>query len=172
MRCDGCANWTVAKKTIYESGDEVETFRAPEGKGHCEALGLDTDPDFGCAKFSEPTEPHGGAGVTHISRKEGAPWQHWTMIPCPDCGGAGSSNDRPDDRCAGTGNVRLYDDGFIGDERTRKHPKEIASPAARPKCQGCGGDVDPAWVACPACGHCLIEPPAETEVVANQFPTA
>jgi len=165
MRCDGCKNWTLASQTIYEDGSRIETFRAPEGRGHCEVLKIDTTPDFGCTKH-DPAQD--GFSHVFVSQKGGAPWQHWTMIPCPDCGGAGSSNDRPDDRCVGTGKVRLYDDGFVGDERTRRHPKESAV-AAKPKCAACSREIDPEWVACPYCGH-RREPPAKPEVIADQFP--
>jgi hypothetical protein len=159
-QCDGCLKWTVARQTLYADGSKVDTFRAPEGKGHCEALDIDTTPDFGCTKHE--AAPEGFAHV-YVSQKGGAPWQHWTMIACPDCSGAGSSNDRPDDRCAGTGKVRRYDDGFIGDERTRMHPKE-RELAGGPKCGSCGRAMDAGWVACPSCGW-KIEKPAEPEVI-------
>jgi len=164
MSCEGCGHWIVVKKTIYDDGNEIETFRAGDGEGHCEALNIDTSHDFHCAKFGE------GEGQTRVTRKTGMPWTNWMMIDCPDCKGAGSSGDRPDDRCAGTGKVRLYDDGFIGDERTRVHPKEQAV-SAKPKCPGCGRDVDRDWVACPACGR-RLEAPAKPEVISEPFPAA
>lgn len=163
MRCDGCARWTTARETLYEDGSRVETFRAPEGKGRCEVLEIDTTPDFGCTKHEQAPD---GFSHVHATQKSGVPWQHWTMIPCPDCKGAGSSNDRPDDRCAGTGQVRLYDDGFIGDERTRMHPRE--REIVKPKCGGCGAGMEPGWVACPACGW-KPELPAAVEVIAENL---
>lgn len=147
MSCQGCAKWIMARVTAYEDGSTITTFKAPDGLGHCEALGIDTAPDFHCAKFEEA-----GPGLSHaiVTQKPGAPWQHWVMIACPDCGGKGSQNDRKDDRCAGTGSVRKYDDGYIGDERTRRHPMESQ---AKPKCVACGQEVEAIWKACPACGH-------------------
>jgi hypothetical protein len=36
-------------------------------------------------------------------------------------------------RCVGTGGVRYYDDGYVGEEATRRHPKEPAiEPAVDP----------------------------------------
>lgn len=162
--CATCARWIVRRRTIYGDGSIMETFRAPEGKGFCERLNIETEGAFYCNRF----ESDGGRSRDpHIidEQKPGAPWQHWTMIPCPDCAGAGSSNDRPDDRCAGTGKVRLYDDGHVGDERTRRHPKEVAA-GARPRCANCDAEVDPTWKACPTCGH-RLEAPASVEVVSG-----
>lgn len=159
MRCDGCARWITGRNTVYDDGSTVDNFNAPDGKGFCEKLLIETVPDFGCTAFSE--------GTAHIvvSRKVGAPWQHWTMGPCPDCGGKGNAGDSGCHRCTGTGKVRHYDDGHVGEERTRMHPKErAAGPVAKPKCGLCGHEVEPAWVACPTCGT-RREAPAETQVI-------
>lgn len=162
MPCSECAHWVMQRKTVYDDGSEVVTFQAPEGKGHCEELNLDTTPEFFCGAL----KPDLDSKTIRISRKAGAPWQHWTMIPCPQCSGKGNAGDGACDRCAGTSNVRRYDDGFVGDERTRIHPKERELGAvAKPSCSSCGREVDRAWVACPFCGHRIFEPPAKTEVV-------
>jgi predicted amidophosphoribosyltransferase len=79
------------------------------------------------------------------------------MGPCPNCTGKGNQGDGACDRCTGTGNVRYYEDGFVGEERSRMHPKE-KELAAKPKCVGCGREVDPVWVACPICGQKLDAP--------------
>lgn len=156
--CRDCAHWTTRRETLYENGERIVTFEAPEGQGKCSVLSMITAPDFGCNKFmaAQASSSH-----VEISQKDGAPWQHWKMIPCPDCAGAGSSNDRPDDRCAGTGQVRLYDDGHVGDERTRVHPRERPPKIS---CASCGAALESGWKACPACGH-RAETPAATEQV-------
>jgi len=52
------------------------------------------------------------------------------MVPCPECTGIdmkqiyASPVGNRGHRCAGTGLVRLYDDGYVGDEQTRMHPKQ------------------------------------------------
>ena len=117
MRCDECEHWTLSRQTHYEDGSAIATFTAPSGKGHCDLLNLDTAPEFGCTSFR--------ASNIHvvITHKAGAPWQHFKMGPCPDCSGAGSSGSACH-RCAGTGIVRYYDDGFVGEEQHRLHPKE------------------------------------------------
>lgn len=115
--CAGCANWITKRETVYEDGSRIVTYAAPdETAARCELLKIDTASNFGCNSFA-PGEH------TVVTEKTGAPWQHWKMGPCPNCQGAGSSGGACH-RCAGTGNVRFYDDGYIGEEQTRKHPKE------------------------------------------------
>ena len=88
------------------------------------------------------------------------------MGPCPDCTDSpGCQNGRGCHRCAGTGNVRFYDDGYIGEERTRLHPKEKKG-AANPKCHSCSREVAPGWKNCPHCGL-KLEPPAEIELISD-----
>ena len=157
QNCAGCAHWIVANKTIYESGDEVVHYQALPGLGGCKVLDIETKDDFGCNKFE--------AGDAHVvtTEKAGAPWQYSRSGPCPDCAAKGNANDGACHRCAGTGQVRHYDDGYVGEERTRLHPKE-RELAAKPKCQACGQEVDPAWKACPACGH-KLDAAAPVEIV-------
>lgn len=159
-RCDWCAKWVVRRETRYEDGSTVVNFQAPEGKGHCELLNIDTAPEFGCAGYAPGSEGYSGV---EVSQKTGAPWQYSHAGPCPDCNGKGNSGDTGCHRCAGTGKVRHYDDGYVGEERTRLHPKERAH-AEGPKCRGCGAPVMAEWIACPKCGA-RTEAPAETEVV-------
>jgi len=163
MPCNSCAHWIRARKTIYESGDEVFNFQAPEGKGHCDAIDLDTDPEFGCTKFDAEKPYLGVDDQPHVivAHKSGAPWHYSVSGPCPDCAGKGNAGDTGCHRCAGTGKVRYYDDGYIGEERTRLHPKE-REQAGKPKCADCGREVERAWKVCPACGHKLdAESPIE-----------
>lgn len=148
--CSSCGNWITRRVTAYDDGSEVENFRAPDGKGHCEVLNIDTAPEFGCNSHVA------GDGHVIIAKKTGAPWQSWHMGPCPDCSAKGNAGEGACDRCTGTGNVRYYDDGFVGEEKTRMHPKEKDAKAyTGPKCLGCGRDVEPEWVSCPRCGHKL-----------------
>lgn len=150
----------------------VDTFRATEGKGRCGVLDVDTTPEFGCKSFSQAMAADNiqddptGTGFKHTltTHKSGAPWQYSRADRCPDCSGKGNAGDGSCDRCQGTGKVRYYDDGFIGEERTRLHPKE-REMAAPPKCVGCGREMNREWVACPACGH-RREMPAVPEIVA------
>ena len=118
MQCDECEHWIITRETHYEDGSVVVNKRAPVGKGTCDILNVDTEADFGCTKFS-------ASGIhSVIFYKAGAPWQHHVMVPCPDCAGAGSNNSTACMRCTGTAKVRRYDDGHVGEERTRQHPKE------------------------------------------------
>jgi hypothetical protein len=151
MRCDGCSSWHTLRKTVYKDGSEVVNWQAPDANtGKCVVLGLDTSADFGCAKFSP--------GTTHviIDKKFGTPWQHWRMIECPECKGHPGDHGGGRCRCAGTGLVRRYDDGYVGEEHTRLHPEErkrVASgEVAALVCQGCKKSLDPHWVICPYCG--------------------
>ncbi len=144
--CQSCDHWTLARITEYADGTKVEAFRAPAGKGHCEELSIDTSPNFGCLSHCHADHAH-----VFITQKDGAPWQHWKMGPCPDCKARGNENDGACHRCAGTSKVRHYEDGYVGEERTRLHPKERES-AAKPKCLTCSREVEPDWMACPKCG--------------------
>jgi hypothetical protein len=162
MTCETCTHWVTIRKTVYGDGSEVETFQASTGKGRCEKLDIDTLPEFGCISFQDEGPDH---HPWRISHKPGVPWQYWTMGNCPDCNSKGNSGDGACHRCAGTGKVRYYEDGYIGEERTRLHPKERET-APKPKCGGCSKDVDIGWVACPFCGH-KLEPVAPVETVSG-----
>jgi hypothetical protein len=118
--CQDCGNWLLERKTTYDDGSEIVTYEAPEGKGNCQILKTDTLPDFGSNSFEY------GNHIETIN-KSGAPWQHWHFDTCPTCNGRGNSGDinvRQCDQCWGTGRVRYYDDGFIGDEKIQLHPNE------------------------------------------------
>lgn len=155
MKCDDCERWIICRKNVYDDGSEIVTLQSPSGKGHCDALDIETDFSFGCNRFSK-----GGEHVD-ITRKTGSPWRHFIMIPCPDCAGKGDGG--RGHRCAGTGLVRLYDDGYIGDEQTRMHPKEKPQPL---KCMQCGEPVNPDWIACPKCAT-KIAKVSETKIVSD-----
>lgn len=116
MRCALCGHWTTSCVNQYENGEELVTYAAPADKGMCSVLNTETPSNFGCVQFEEGSHKE-------ITFKTGEPWQHFVMIPCPDCRGKGSEY-AACNRCAGTALVRKYDDGFIGEERTRMHPKE------------------------------------------------
>ena len=154
--CADCKNWILQRKTLYEDGSEIINHQPPNGNGHCEVLKVDTAPDFGCNKFE--------AGDEHyeiLARKSGAPWHHHYRGPCPDCKGRGSNETAMCRRCCGCGLVEYYDDGYIGEEATRRHPNEqqkgIVPPT--PTCPNCAKTVERSWVGCPFCGHRLISPP-------------
>jgi hypothetical protein len=118
MNCSSCGKWILQRKTVYEDGSEVVNYEATSGKGHCQVLSLDTPPDFGCLSFEA------GDHVV-VTSKPGSPWHHWHHATCPDCAGRGSSvEDGVCQRCVGTGRVRHYDDGHVGDEKTQCHPNE------------------------------------------------
>lgn len=160
MSCERCAHWIVASVTKYGDGTVIENSRCPDGKGKCDTLTIETPAGFHCSSFLE--------GDDHVVTqfKSGAPWQNFSMGHCPDCRGNGSHNVelRPAcNRCAGTAQVRYYDDGFVGEERTRLHPKEIAKP---PQCGGCQRTVEKEWKRCPWCGGSLY-PESSTQVVTD-----
>lgn len=160
-RCASCLRWVIERRTLYEDGSKVVNFKATEGRGRCELLGIETLPEFGCTSHL-PAEGSAWSGV-FVLQKRGAPWQYSEAGPCPDCKGEGNSTGTACHRCAGTGKVRHYEDGHIGEERTRLHPKEKAH-AAPAACPSCGKEVRSEWVACPSCGA-RLEAPAKTEVI-------
>lgn len=158
-KCENCQHWIIKRGIVYSDGSEIVRWTSQDGEGHCDSIDIVTKADFGCNRFLE--NQFGDTGQVEVIRKIGAPWQHFVMIPCPDCEGKGDGT--RGHRCAGTGLVRLYDDGYIGDEQTRMHPKE-KEHAPPPVCRGCGGGVTIGWKHCPACGISLLAP-AETEVI-------
>lgn len=117
MRCGDCQRWLTERAIVYGDGSRVAGYQAPAGKGMCDHLNQETPEDFGCLAFAE------GAEHTVVETKEGPPWAYWVMIPCPNCMGRGS-DESACHRCAGTGKVRKYDDGYVGEEQTRLHPRE------------------------------------------------
>lgn len=124
--CKECAKWTIKRARIYGDGTSKTTFRAQLGKGLCTVLEVETAPEFGCNQFV-------ASGWDHIETSTimGNPWEFFHMDKCPDCQGRGSGlQGGACHRCAGTGKVRFYEDGFIGEEQTRRHPKEPETPVA------------------------------------------
>jgi len=117
MKCQDCGNWLLVKKTIYSGGPEIINWSAPEGRGHCKVLDVDTAPEFGCLSFIAGEH-------LEITLKDGEPWQHSHWGKCPECNGSGATTYSGCGRCVGTGRVLYYDDGYIGEERYRMHPKE------------------------------------------------
>ena len=162
MQCSECRKWLCQRVTDYEDGSRIVNHQSPEGKGLCEVLGIETSVDFGCLKFEE-----GHGHVEVIGIKKGSPWHHSRWGTCPDCGGAGWGCRR----CAGTGRVLYYDDGYVGEEQTRRHPNEVkmGSPP-KPECMQCSADIDPNWMACPYCGTKIDKP--ETIRVDDELLTA
>jgi hypothetical protein len=172
MRCDACKNWTTARVMRYGDGSEIANWRAPEGKGECSVLSINTLAEFGCTSFAEiPVSAIPTIAVPHVvsNWKNGAPWQHWKDGPCPDCRGTGNTGGPfggACNRCAGRSTVRYYEDGFIGTNQTLYHPKEKEQEAQVPlKCRHCDKPVNIEWLACPFCAMRLEEPVAETEYV-------
>ena len=122
--CQRCKHWVKQKRRVYGDGTTTVLFEpADAAKGLCQQLNMETAPDFGCNKYEFcDTWDH-----VKTDKVDGEPWQYWKMGPCPDCRGRGCHDryERPAcHRCAGTGNVRYYEDGFVGDEQYRRHPKE------------------------------------------------
>lgn len=116
--CTNCAKWVVSRERHYGDGTKQTYFTSPDGKGYCKVLKIDTTADFGCLKFAESAWNH-----IEVTAIDGAPWEHWTNVACPDCNGVGSANDRACRRCSGTAKVRRYDDGYVADA-TWDHPLE------------------------------------------------
>jgi hypothetical protein len=98
-------------------------------------------------------------GHEHIEimgSKSGSPWHHSHYITCPDCKGIGIIGEGSCERCCRTGRCLLYDDGYIGEEKTRRHPNEAAvGPPPQPTCPKCAQNIVLDWVACPHCGQYL-----------------
>lgn len=120
--CQSCKQWIVRLRRLYSDGTTVAQFEMTDGNGHCQFLDKETGPDFGCNKYiAAPDFDH---VITDVV--EGMPWEHFKMGKCPECDGRGSGLEGGAcSRCTGTGNVRYYDDGYIGEERTRMHPAEV-----------------------------------------------
>lgn len=123
MPCKTCSHWILKRSRRYADGTEKVHFWVTGGNGLCTRLQRETGPAFFCADFTDD----GTFDHIEIENVAGESWQNWKMGKCPDCCGRGcgeGDNASACYRCAGTGNVRFYDDGFVGDERTRRHPKE------------------------------------------------
>ena len=153
MKCSDCRHWLTARVTDYEDGTRIFNLQCPDGTGQCLQLKIDTPTDFGCNKFEE--------GHDHIevnAKKPGSPWHHSHYIDCPDCKATGLIDDAACARCCRTGRCLLYDDGFLGEEKTRRHPNEAKiGPPPKPTCPTCNSDVDIKWKACPFCGNKLLD---------------
>lgn len=127
--CDKCATWLIKRERVYVGdGTRIQSMTATGDHGLCIPLNMPTSPTFGCNKFTPCAD-----GWDHVEREEinGAQWQYFKMINCPDCDGRGSGKGEAAGicyRCQGLGKVRQYDDGYIGEERTRRHPKEPVTP--------------------------------------------
>lgn len=150
MNCSECRFWLQMRVTDYADGTRIINHESPEGMGKCEKVGIETVADFGCNRF--------GPGTDHVeimATKTGSPWHHSHYDKCPDCKGRGipEGAEGPCARCCGTAKVLHYDDGYVGEERTRRHPnEEQIGPAPKPTCPGCTAITEPQWFACPHCG--------------------
>jgi|SRR6516162_2406076 hypothetical protein len=167
--CCSCSRWKVARTRIYGNGESFDDWRAELGKGRCTLLAVLTKESFGCNEYCEGAEP-----VIIEHRPEQQPWHHCWAGTCPDCEGKASWGVETSPgfmtttvcgRCCGTGKVRHYGDGYIGEEKTRRHPKQGPE---HPPCPKCSNPIrDYRWGNCPQCGH-KLEPPAATEVIEDQ----
>jgi len=169
--CENCKHWLCAVDVTYDDGSVVSSGKVlvaqrliqlhkhPSGLGHCEKLDREFPADFGCGYFIEDSWDH-----TEHYRKNGEPWQHSRNDTCPECNGVGHGCGR----CVGIGKVRFYDDGFVGEEKTRLHPREKKILEEKgsliPKCIQCGKDLDIQWVSCPYCGA-RTNKPSPLEVI-------
>jgi hypothetical protein len=154
MQCSDCRKWLTQRVTDYEDGSRVVNFQAPDGKGQCEVLKIDTPAAFGCNQFE--------AGHDHIEiigKKTGSPWHHSRRIACPNCAGSGVIGMDSCDKCQRGGFVSIYDDGYIAEEKTRRHPNEIVNgPPPPPQCPSCSNKIEISWKACPFCGMRFPDP--------------
>ena len=165
MTCSTCSKWFVLRETKYANGETIVNWSAPEGTGQCRVLNVDTPHHFECNQYTL------GSPIIETTFKTGSPWHHAVHGPCPDCKGRGlTADDKRDDRCCGTGIVLHYDDGYIGENRTKMHPKEKefgkrhAEPT--PTCLNCHKSIELTWLACPYCGTRLkAEKPEIAEVL-------
>ena len=154
LRCSTCAKWLLRKETSYGNGETIVNWSDPDGKGQCSFLNINTVPDFGCNQYEV------GGPIIEKHFKEGEPWHYWRLDKCPECHGLGTGgpSGRVDNRCCGTGLVMYFDDGYIGDNMTKMHPKEkVKRPDPVFSCFNCHKPADAAWIACPYCGTNLKE---------------
>lgn len=186
-QCRTCKHWLIRQENNYENGETIVKWSAPEGKGKCQILNMITDPDFGCIKYGK------GGPFVKSRYKIGEPWHYSVGGPCPDCKhpycgypnctsercpgpehchGRGTVTGGQDDRCVGTGLVSYYDDGYIGENKTKKHPKELQGflrpGTAAPSCMNCKFEINERWNICPNCGKSLKEPMSNTELIGDK----
>jgi hypothetical protein len=162
--CKDCRLWLTMRVTDYEDGTRIANLQSPEGKGHCEVLKIETDSEFGCNRYEE-----GHEHIEIMAKKTGSPWHHSHRDACPECKKTpGMVDTSVCGRCCGTGQVLHYDDGFVGEEKTRRHPNEaVIGPPPAPTCPGCSRAIEITWVSCPWCGTKL--PPAEKPIRTTEF---
>lgn len=152
--CKDCRKWLCRRVTDYEDGSRIINHESPPGKGLCDVLAIETGAHFGCNQFEAGTEH-----IEIMGRKSGSPWHHSRRDTCPDCKGIGIIGEEACRRCARTGSVLYYDDGYIGEEQTRRHPNEtINGPPPKPHCFNCSAELAPGWKACPTCGEKVEKP--------------
>jgi len=179
MECKSCKHWLCKVESHYKDGDTEEVLVRWDGgqKGMCQfgpLKGKMTEPDFGCNRYEV------GGPAANITYKEGASWTHKRQGPCPDCRSAECTfptcellgncrgmenciaqriaNEGPGGRCVGTGKVFYYDDGFIGENKYKVHPKEkVKLPDKELACPNCCEEVAEKWSMCPFCGTRLKE---------------
>jgi hypothetical protein len=153
MPCSDCRLWLIKRVTDYEDGSRIIGLQSAEGHGQCQSLNIDTVADFHCNRFEE-----GHDHIEVMAKKTGSPWHHSHYDTCPDCKGTGLIDDGACNRCARTGRCLFYDDGYIGEEKTRRHPNEAAiGPPPKPTCPACNSEIDKSWKACPFCGNRFLE---------------
>jgi hypothetical protein len=133
-RCRDCAHWSLGTYKVFRSARFDVPLSAAPDEGLCGLgfmYGKLVPAAFGCPEFESAADDSDHWEYLDYSDKE--PWEVWDIIPCPECQGVGRSGPEPQGaaataacrRCAGTGKVRQYGDGIIGDEQTRLHPVEI-----------------------------------------------
>jgi hypothetical protein len=178
-KCATCGFWLLRRETHYSGGEKIVNWQDPQGRGKCtsETLrGTLTPPTFGCGEHKD------GGPIVEVAQKQGEAWHYSVAIPCPDCRapdcgfvspgecenkhcpgtdkclGRGHTESGVDGRCCGTGTVQLYDDGFIGENKRKLHPKEQElgkRPHLPAVCERCNEKIDAKWRMCPFCGYDL-----------------
>ncbi len=121
MNCSDCKFWFRGTRRQYKNSPVVFTASASGEQGICRSggavNGLTIGPTFGCIDFSRFSNPDEQEDFIVYDAE---PWQISEEIRCPDCNGYGCGCHR----CASTGHVRKYADGYVGDEQTKEHPVE------------------------------------------------
>ncbi len=121
MNCGTCRHWLRGTRTIFAGSEEWKPAGAGGDEGLCRGpVGKLTTSDFGCLRFAAASSPDDQVITV---RHDAEPCQVFEVIRCPDCSGGGNSGEAGCHRCAGTGKVRRYGDGYVGDEQTREHPR-------------------------------------------------
>ena len=123
--CSACAYWLRGTWRSYGfTPPEFSPAAEDPSAGLCRDAenplsGHTTPAGFGCLRFTEKQSDEDQLIRETYDRE---PWEVWHMIRCPDCRPPGVTGEAACHRCAGTGQVPQYADGYVGEQQTWEHP--------------------------------------------------